>query len=407
MKPTWIGTIPSAGDRVTLRELTRAARGPDLYPQLEASLKDQLGVENVALRASGRDALRSVLEVAARRTGRREVVIPAYTCFSVPASAVAGGLRVRLVDVTQDGRIDPQALERLPLERAAAVVACNLFGVPDDLSQVSALTRSAGTWLVDDAAQAFGARDRMGPVGGRGDVGVLSFGRGKPLSGLGGGAIAWNGPPEGFGTPPVPEPGRTRAVARALAYDLALSPAIFAVLSRIPSIGIGETHFEVDFARGPIDPSSLCLVSANVDGALNRAKQRERVARTLAGRLTSTVDCRPILPPPGTSGVFPRLFVVAPDMPRRNAALNALERVQAGVTGMYPTSLDQLSELRPALCEVGSYPEAQKLAGCLFTLPVHGNLRGLRLRAVETILSGALGGQGPEAPELWQTATRV
>ena len=51
--------------------------------------------------------------------GRDEVLVPAYTCFSIPASAVAAGLCVRLVDVTLSGRIDAKALDPLPLEGAA------------------------------------------------------------------------------------------------------------------------------------------------------------------------------------------------------------------------------------------------------------------------------------------------
>ena len=152
-------------------------------------------------------------------------------------------------------------------------------------------------------------------------------------------------------------------------------------------------------------------MSANLDGALGRAKRRERVARTLAERLTSAVACRPLLAPRTSSGVYPRLFVLCPDAIRRDAALAALERIQAGVTGMYPTSLDQLPALRPALCDATSHPEAQRLAGRLLTLPVHGGLRGLRLRAVESILGETLGRQVSETTDVWakagQTATSV
>ena len=122
---------------------------------------------------------------------RDEIWVPGYTCFSIPAAAVAAGLRVRLVEIGLDGRIDPNALARMPLERAAALVVSNLFGVPEPVARLREITNSRGVALVDDAAQSLGARSAEGPVGTRGEVGILSFGRGKPLSALGGGALAW------------------------------------------------------------------------------------------------------------------------------------------------------------------------------------------------------------------------
>ncbi len=179
-------------------------------------------------------------------------MLPAYTCFSVPAAAVAAGLRVRLVDVTAEGRIDAEALAKLPLERAAAVVACNLFGFAEPLAPIARATREAGARLVDDAAQAFGAEASDGKAGGRGDLGILSFGRGKPLSALGGGALVVE---QTGGAEPGPQPtpgGRLRALASALAYDAALSPRVFGWLAAVPGLGIGETPFEPQFARGGI-----------------------------------------------------------------------------------------------------------------------------------------------------------
>ena len=99
MKPPTLGWLPSAGLPITPRQLLRVANEDDPARRLREGLADRLGVERVSLRASGRDALRTVLASASSHTGRDEIVIAAYTCFSVPAAAVACGLRVRIVDV--------------------------------------------------------------------------------------------------------------------------------------------------------------------------------------------------------------------------------------------------------------------------------------------------------------------
>ena len=75
---------------------------------------------------------RAFLEASAR-TGRTEVVLPAYACFSIAAAAAAARMRIRLVDVDERGQIDAGSLARLPLERAAAVVVCNLFGIAEPI----------------------------------------------------------------------------------------------------------------------------------------------------------------------------------------------------------------------------------------------------------------------------------
>ena len=121
----------------------------------------------ISFHASGREALRIAFERLATATGRDEIVIPAYCCFSIPAAAVAAGLNVRLVDVDQKGRIDLASLADLPLQNAAALVVGNLFGVPEPVEPLARITREAGVHLVDDAAQTLGAECDGQPVGSR------------------------------------------------------------------------------------------------------------------------------------------------------------------------------------------------------------------------------------------------
>ena len=391
MKLPALGWLPSAGLPITPRQLFSAARGDDPARRLRDGIAERLGVERVSLRASGRDALRTVLASASSHSGRDEIVVGAYTCFSVPAAAVACGLRVRIVDVTEDGRIDLKALERLPLERAAAVVVCNLFGLVEPIARIIDLCHAAGVLVIDDAAQAFGASGRDGVAGGRGNAGVLSFGRGKPLSGLGGGAIAWNDWPAEFSEPILLEPARAKAVVKAVAYNLALQPAVFRTLSSIPALGIGETHFDVNFERGPIDPAALVLAAAALDHVEAEATRRQEEAERLAAILRDQTSLRPLLAGPHSRGVYPRLFALAPDAEKRNAALEGLKPLGAGVTGMYPSALDQIAGLRPHLRGIDDYRGARDLAARLLTFPTHGSLKGRRLRQVEAVLAATLG----------------
>jgi len=306
----------------------------------------------------------------------------------VPAAAVAAGLRVRLVDVDARGRIDVDALARTPLDEACAVVVGNLFGLAEPVDRIAAIASAAGCALVDDAAQAFGASDASGPVGGRGDVGVLSFGRGKPLSALGGGALAW--PPErepGLPAPAVPAPRPGRAAVRALAWDAALQPAAFRALAAVPALHIGETVFDPAIRPDPIDGAAAALLPVAVARAAADAARRRDAAGMLAARIASATAWVPLLADSGTVGVYPRLGLLGPDATARDAALVALTRVGAGASRLYPRSLDGLPALGPHLVDPTSCPGARGLAARVLTLPTHGALRGRRLDEVLDILS--------------------
>lgn len=361
------------GSPIPLRALRRVLARGNAETELCAGLAQRVGARSVTLHASGREAMRVAFQCLAERSGRREVVVPAYVCFSVPAAAVAAGLSVRLVDVDESGRIDARHLAQLPLDNAAALVVANLFGVAEPLRDVLPLARAAGVALIDDAAQALGARSSEGPAGGRGELGVLSFGRGKPLSALGGGAIAWPGdPPRAVQHVPVtaqPLP----AALRALAYDAARWPALLGVLARIPALGIGETVYDTEFARGPVPGAALCLAHALLPELEAGNRARAEVALELASALRRDTAFRPILAEPTATAAYPRLAVVAPSAEARDAALGALQPL--GASRFYPSSLAQVAALRPHRVGTGEFPGAEQIASRLFTLPTHAAVR--------------------------------
>jgi len=381
MSPRALGWLPSAGVPVELEQLRALWRERDPASDLAQALQTRLSAYQVVLRASGRDALALLLESAARESGRDEVVVPAYTCYSVPAAAVSQGLRVRLVDVGASGQIDPDALARLPLERACAVVVCNLFGIAEPVAPIRALAERHGALAIDDAAQAFGAVAADGAAGARGHAGLLSFGRAKPLSGLGGGALVLQQWPGALHAALDPAPARARALLRAAAYNAALHPLVFRLLASIPALGIGETHFDCEFGRGPIDSAAVALAASALPHADAAADARAERAAEIALRLHERTSLRALLPPAGARAVFPRLFALAPDGVSRDAALAALRRVGAGATSMYPCSLARVRALEAERVGAAECPGADALAARLLTLPAHEGLSGPRLEA--------------------------
>src|SRR5690606_13714195 len=107
-----------------------------------------------------------------------------------PASIVRAGLRPRLCDVDPATMgMSPEALERADFSRVLAIVSANLYGLPNALPAIERITRERGVFMLDDAAQALGARIAGRAVGSFGDAGLYSFDKGKIICTIQGGAI--------------------------------------------------------------------------------------------------------------------------------------------------------------------------------------------------------------------------
>jgi perosamine synthetase len=377
--------LAPGGSAISAASLGAVLREPDPERALRRGLMERLPSQWLSLHRSGREALRIAFSQLAAASGRGEVIVPAYGCYSIPAAAVAAGLRVRLVDVDLAGQIDPESLRGLPLERAAALVIGNLFGVPEPVADALELARAGGVPVIDDAAQSLGAGSAEGPVGARGDVGVLSFGRGKPLSALGGGALAWKQRPDPLpedlaldvaGDPAAPAQ-RASAALRALAYDLARAPVVLRALAAIPALGIGATVYDPGFRRGAIEGACVALAAALLPRLDAMNHSRARTARALAQRLEAETGFRPLVARAGEVAVHPRLALLAPDAAARDAALASLGWL--GVTAMYPSTLDRVAALTPHLAGEADCPGAHAFCSRLLTVPTHAGVWGRRI----------------------------
>ena len=161
----------------------------------EAEFAAYCGVEHAVGVSSGTAALAIALRAADVGPGD-EVVVPAHT-FVASALAVAhAGAVAVLCDVDPDtGLMDPEAAAAAVTPRTAALLPVHLYGQMCDMRALGTLAARHGLLVVEDCAQAHGARDRRRLAGAAGDVGCFSFYPSKNLGALGdGGAICTNNP---------------------------------------------------------------------------------------------------------------------------------------------------------------------------------------------------------------------
>ncbi len=153
-------------------------------PRLAATIAAQLDTPPLQLECSGSACLLiTLLTLRALQPRRRRVVIPAYTCPLVAIVVQQAGLEVQLCDV-RPGHFDmhPAALRAACDERTLAIIPTHLAGRVADVGDALTVARSVGAYVVEDAAQALGARQEGVSVGLAGDIGFFSLAAGKGLS---------------------------------------------------------------------------------------------------------------------------------------------------------------------------------------------------------------------------------
>ena len=165
----------------------------DFLPQsssLEQDLAKFLCSAESQIECSGTAAIMVALAALKVTSLRRSVVIPAYTCPFVPLAILRCGLIPILCD-TRSNHFDfcPDALVKVCSEDTLAIMPTHLGGRLADLQMATIIAKKVGAYVLEDAAQALGARYQGQLAGTIGDIGCYSLGVGKGLTIYGGGAI--------------------------------------------------------------------------------------------------------------------------------------------------------------------------------------------------------------------------
>jgi len=160
----------------------------DACRELERAVAERQGIAHAVCAAKARVAI--YLAVRALVPRGRKVILSPYTISDIVNMVIcAGGIPV-FADLERDTcNVDPADVERLVDADTGAVMVTHLHGLACDMERISALCRARGVALIEDAAQAFGARSGGRPVGSFGDAGIYSFGMYKNLKGFFGGML--------------------------------------------------------------------------------------------------------------------------------------------------------------------------------------------------------------------------
>ena len=115
-----------------------------------------------------------------------EVIIPANTFIATAWAISYVGATPVFVDCDKDNwEIEPALIEKAITSKTKAIIGVHLYGMPFDIDSVLAIAKKHNLFLVEDAAQAQGARYKGKTVGGFGEMACFSFYPGKNLGACG------------------------------------------------------------------------------------------------------------------------------------------------------------------------------------------------------------------------------
>lgn len=405
-QPVRLRHVPPAGAPIRLPDLARWAgltfAGGDVSESLQHAFRDRFGVRHSFLTSTGRAGMTVLLRALSRLAsdGRDEVILPSYTCYSVAAAVVKAELRPRIVDISPD-TLDyaPGELKNTDFRRVLAVIATNLYGLPNDLPAIVEVARRHGAFVIDDAAQAMGASIDGRWSGTWGDAGLYSLDKGKNVSAINGGVVVTNSDAvasamreEMAQLPSAPLGHSAAGVVKALTYFLMLRPWLYWIPNRIPQLELGKTVFTTAF---PIEQPSRVLVALGrtmVNHLDDFTRSRVANAAALLERLAVMKGIQTIVPTTAAEPVFLRLPILVTDETAKGRAVRALNAAGIGASGSYPASLADVTELRDALVVTGATAAGGRhVARHIVTLPTHAFVSPVDIARTGRTLAAATG----------------
>ncbi len=364
--------LPPAGERIVI--VTDPAISPAPGDPLAPFLPTYYDSATSALAAS--------LIAAAQfsRVANPEVLLPAYGCPSLVSAALFAGVRPRIVDLAPDRPwMDLEKLRAAVGPKTVAVIGVDLFGIPERYAAIRAILAGSQAILIQDSAQALPRPDALCW---QGDYVIISFGRGKPVSLLHGGAVLSR---DGVlaAALPVPTPSASARetvvpVLRARIYNLLLSARLYWLLSLLPFLRLGETRYKALASIGSFNPKLMQLLPVNIKAHWEHGADTQKAIRDMLlglrdGRIVDLPSVCASAAEPVRLLRYP-ILVRDPDVFVR--LFSCLDRAGLGVSRMYLSALPQVEGLEGHFDNIVC-AQADRFAQQVITLPVHSRVRTL------------------------------
>jgi dTDP-4-amino-4,6-dideoxygalactose transaminase len=329
---------------------------------LERELASYLGVSHAVGVSSGTDALLVAMMALGIGPGD-EVVTSTYSFFATAGCVARLGARPVFVDIDPvTYNIDPERIAAAISPRTKAIIPVHLYGQSADLDRILDVASRAGVPVIEDAAQAIGARYKGRMVGGFGRFGCFSFFPSKNLGAFGDGGLVTTG-----------------------------DDSLAASLRRLRMHGADRQYYhEIVGGNFRLDALQAAVLRVKLPHLAGWTEARRRNAARydalfeehgLANHVVRPVvhaDC---------DHIFNQYVVRMPD---RDAVKAHLDARHVGSAVYYPVPFHQLGCFAYLGYSAGQFPHAERAAAETLALPVYGELTADDQRYVVEVIAEAL-----------------
>ena len=314
--------------------------GGAMVKEFETAFESYTGASHCIGCANGTDAIEIALR--ALEVGRGdEVIIPALTWISTGGAVNNVGAEPIFIDVIEKERtIDPALIEDKITDKTKAIIPVHLYGLPARMNEILAVAKKYHLKVIEDCAQAHGAKIDGKKVGNFGDVATFSFYPGKNLGAYGdAGAMVTN--------------------------DEALEQSCRMMANH----GQMTKHDHRVIGRNSrLDTIQAAILNAKLPYIERWTQARIKHASQYANELTSVVT--PIVPKENKQ-VF-HLYVIQSER-REELKKNLLDN-DVGCAIHYPVPLPHLQSYAYKKHAVGEFPISEKLCSEILSLPMYAEL---------------------------------
>ena len=320
-------------------------------------------------------AMAACIKMKEMQAGTSEIIVPAYACPDLVSAVLYAGARPVLVDLDEGSPFlsCEHILKRISAN-TVAIVAINFMGLSGNILQLKQACKNNGLLLIYDCAQWFPLEDRYSWPG---DFNTISFGRGKPVNLLHGGAVIMD---DAIAETALPDLSATKnstiynliQAVKVRIYNCLIQPSIYRFVSQLPGLNVGQTLYKPLEAISVMSSFYAELIKHNID----RFRLQTNALEYLHKRITSI--SHPLLinlvarEMDNSPGYLLRYPILIKDKKIRDQFYEQTRDL--GTSLLYQRPLNQISGLENILDQEPVYPNASDFADHLVTLPCHEDI---------------------------------
>lgn len=308
---------------------------------LERNLDKYFGFGQTLAVASGHDAIMLSLAALNLKPGD-EVIFPVNSlCTAYPV--YLSGVKPVPVDIDENAQINLKDLEKKITKNTKVIILVHLYGLVGNINKVKKLISGKHITIIEDCAQAFGAKYQNKLIGTIGDISCYSFYPTKNLGTVGDGGAVWT-----------------------------KHPQIFKTLKELRNYGEIKKYWSSRISGhsrlSEIQAGVLNLYLTNINIELKKRLELYVLYLSLINKYKLTEFIRPLVSDPHSIPA-PHLFVV--EAKNRNSLKKYLEKNKIPSMIHYPFGLWEITGFKSLNLKLSEFPIASRLTKNILSLPFH------------------------------------